>query len=273
MRSDHHTTDDREHLDAKRVDEALGCLQARNTSTAYRLLSDVIANAPHDYVYQYEQDGTLHMKFWSPEEFLHYTTWQSEHGDDRSIVWIESAYPRAYYYLAFLKVEAEEYESAIELLEKGQYLEPGNIRFTLEKAQVYFRMGHHQEALDLFDNVQAPGPHVSGGDVAKALRGKGVVLIDLGDLDLAEQNLRQSLRYDPTSQMAIGELEYIQHLRAGGESVGAGVFRTSGVELTRCVNCGENVQEGLVGNIEGNVVMLCKRCHRKLTKRWWEFWK
>jgi tetratricopeptide (TPR) repeat protein len=265
MNSDQHTNADRELLDAGRVDEALRRMQVCDNSTAFQLLSAVIANAPDEYTYQYEQDGTLHVKFWDKEEFLHYVTWWTAQGHGRNVAWKASAYPRACYYLAFLRVEAGECQAALELLDKGERLEPSNIKFTIERAQIYARMGRHPEALELLDQVHSLGPHVSGRHVARALRGKGVILIDLGNFVLAERYLRQSLEYEPTSEVAVRELAYIRHLRGGGEASWAQLSRNRGADLNRCMQCGQVIAAGEAHNIEGNVVILCAPCHRKLT--------
>mgnify|MGYP001551189891 CR=1 FL=1 len=50
---------------------------------------------------------------------------------------------------------------------------------------------------------------------AAALRGLGFTLIELGNLDEAEVALRKSLILEPESQLAQGELLYIEQLRLG----------------------------------------------------------
>jgi hypothetical protein len=51
---------------------------------------------------------------------------------------------------------------------------------------------------------------------AQALRGVGVNLIDLGELDRAEQAFRQSLELQPDSRLAQDELALIARMRSTG---------------------------------------------------------
>lgn len=65
--------------------------------------------------------------------------------------------------------------------------------------------------------LYAGGNHSRMGaarQIARALSGKGVQLIDLERLDEAETALRQSLELEPESEIARNELEYIEQLRS-----------------------------------------------------------
>jgi tetratricopeptide (TPR) repeat protein len=259
---------DTEKQDAERVDQAIQMLKSGNVLTAKEILLQVIKNAPspEDYVYQYEDDNSLSIKFWGPNEFMHYRTWQKQKESlGKNVTWILSAYPRAFYYLGFITLEQGDPLRAIEYLDKGAMLEPTNPKFTLEKGQAYVKMGDFQTGLNLYGQVTEMSAHVSGDDLAVALRGKGLVLIERGELELAESAFRESLRYDPESPVAANELTYIARLRQGGQKTKTQTRITE--EIAPCMNCGKHFESGQVYNLEGRMTYLCEKCHGILTKK------
>jgi len=260
---------DIEKQDAELVNQAIRTLKSGNGLAAKELLLQVIKNAPspEDYVYQCEDDNSLSIKFWGPSEFMHYRTWQNQKESlGKTVTWIPSAYPRAFYYLGFISLEQGDPLRAIEYLDKGAMLEPTNPQFTLEKGQAYVKMGDFQTGLNLYGQVTEMSAHVSGDDLAVALRGKGLVLIERGELELAESAFRESLRYDPESPVAANELVYIAHLRQSGDKTKMQLRITEGIDPP-CMNCGKHLESSQVYNLEGRMTYLCEECHGILSKK------
>jgi tetratricopeptide (TPR) repeat protein len=265
---------DRETADSETVGKALEALKAGNLNRAEALLLGVIANTPAHWVHELEEPDGISIKFWDQAEFLHYVMWMKQIGQaDKNIRWIANAYPQAHYYLGFLCVKRKQFERAIEFLDKGGRLEPTNPKLALEKAQALVQSGRRNEGLAIYDQVRELGPFVSAHDIALARRGRGFVLIEMGDLDGAEASLRSSLELEPESEVALGELKYIEHLRRGGTSAPSGAVDASGPDMSRCAACGEPFDEGRVIVANGSPVVICSRCERKFTKKWWQFWK
>jgi len=204
-----------EALDAKKVDKAIELILGGDLPAAHNLLEEIVKNTPKDYLHKYEENGKLFIKFWDLAEFMRYVDiYKEEH--DVSIIWVLNAYPRAYYLLGCLSVQQKNYDEAIKYLEVGNSLEPNNPTILLETAVAYSALGDHEKALSLYERVPELGPLVTEDEKARALRGQGVHLIDLGQLEAAEEALRESLKYDPDNRIAHGELEYIADLRSGG---------------------------------------------------------
>src|SRR5689334_16531898 len=91
---------DLESRHAQQVNEAMETLRTGNVPAAEAMLREVVAQTPVDYSHVSEDpDGSLSIRFWDQQSFVHYVLWQKEHGAERSLHWIENAYPRAYYYL------------------------------------------------------------------------------------------------------------------------------------------------------------------------------
>jgi len=209
-----------ERQDAERVDKAQA-FSRRDLPAARRLLHDVIANAPANYIYSFRRGADLCVKFWDREEFRAYVeaTKLGLTETKGNVVWLKSAYPRAFYYLAFLDVEAQAFDQAQAHLESLLKLEPDQPLYLSEMALVLSGLGKKEEAIQFYDRAISIRPYLPGNQHAKFLRSRAVELIDLQMLDQAESSLRESLKYDPDSRVARNELAYIRHLRGGGQEV------------------------------------------------------
>lgn len=260
--------------DAEKVDEAMSLLLKRQEKRAEDLLMAVAANTPGSYVNEYDaEDGALAIKFWSQQEFVWYVLHQHQ-GKDRNLLWVPNAYPRAHYYLGLIAVKAERFAEGLRWLETGYALEP-HPAFTMEKAKAFGAMGRRQEAIDLYASVIALNDQVEGSYRAAAMRQKAVLLIDEGDLEGAEQLLRESLVIELDSKVAANELKYLAHLRSGGSEAVTESVLSGGKESNagECSVCGRTMEKGTIVPVEGRLIYLCQRCQRKIDKRWWEFWK
>ncbi len=267
------TTHKRESADTDTVNAAVEAIAAGDIGKAESLLTGVVAHTPPEYTNCEEDDEAISIKFWDQAEFMHYVTWQNSRDlqTKGSIGWqCLSACPLLH---GFYLREAKTIRSSNRILDRGQMLEPTNPKFAFEKAQALVHSGRKDEALALYDNVTQIGPHVSAHDLAVARRGRGFVLIELGDLDGAETAFRSSLELEPSSEVALHELQYIQHLRQGGAATFTEAVPSTGPDISKCAACGSHFDKGVVVSVNGMPVGICKRCEQKLTKRWWQFWK
>jgi len=236
-----------ETLDAEKVDKAIELLLNGDQLEASNLLEEVIKNTPKDYLNQYEKDGNLFIKFWDLTEFTRYVDIYKDERDV-SISWLLNAYPRAYYILGCLSVQQKNYHEAIKYLEAADRLEPNNPSILLEKAVAYLAIGDPAKTLSLNERVLEVGPLVTEEDRAMALRGKGVALIDLGQLDAAEKALEESLKYEPDSRIAHGELDYIADLRSGGSK------RAITTEKSSIANAGDQAKPSAIAGMPGSIM-------------------
>lgn len=144
---------------------------------------------------------------------------------------------------------------------------------------IYAALGKHEQAINAYDEALQARPHITARARAMALHGRGVQLIDLKQLDLAEVCLKESLLYEPSSRLALNELKYIAHLKSGGDIALPGGLGVSAVGQEHgCAICGKELtpQSGKayeVVNIKGRVLPICPDCAEKHSKRWWQFWK
>jgi tetratricopeptide (TPR) repeat protein len=264
-----------ETADAEKVDQALQALQRGDDRAGEALLLEIVRRAPATYVYQFEVGDELSIKFWDRAEFMHYVAWMKDNGTERKLTWFSSAYPRAFYYLGFLRVKGKRYAEAIEFLERGSTLEPTNPKFSFEKAMALMQMRRFNEALALFESVSRVGPHVSPNDVARALRGRGAICVEAGELDRAEAAFRESLNWEPESNVALNELLYIALLRLGMGAAPSEITTSSGSSAGRCEVCGKEFTSGKLATVRGKTVFVCETCQmtESKSKKWWEVWK
>ena len=191
------STKDIEASDSETVDAAIQAINKGEDIKAESLLKDVIQRTPDEYTNQYEEAGTIFIKFWDRSEFLHFVAHQKDQGAEKQITWIGNAYPRAFFHLGFLRVKAKKFAEAIPFLDRGFTLEPTNPKFVFEKAMALLRIQKHEQAMTLYNSINNVGPHVSQDDLARALRGRGSVYIEMGQLNQAESAFKESLKFQP----------------------------------------------------------------------------
>jgi len=242
------------------------------------LLTAVAANTPADYAFTEElPDGSLRMRFWDRDDFIyHVTRLTASDRAERSIHWAPNAYGRAHYYLGFLAVKRRQCREAIAYLDTGMTREPDQPQLFLEKGKALTQMREFEAALDQYETVLARGLEVPLKWRGVALRGKGFVLIELGDLDEAERYFRESLKIEPESSVAKNELQYIANLRAGGRKTHTETVAFGGqAKPIVCTICSQPMTGGSVLNREGQVVYVCSDCDKAMRERkpWWQFWK
>jgi tetratricopeptide (TPR) repeat protein len=256
--------------DAEKVSRASDAISEGDLQTARSLLEEVIANAPSEYVYRYEDGDRVFIKFWDRDEFLQFVAQMPDaEREKKKIVWIASAYPRAYFLLAFIEVEQGNHEEAMRLIEASLRLEPDQTLCLCELGVIYSSLGRYEEAVACYDRAIEARPYAPDSVKAMALRGKGIQLIELGNLELARMCLEASLEYDPSSKLAINELLYIARISSDTLALPVVKFKSE-VRSYGCRTCGkemtvESFGDGGEWNISytrGNLLFECPECSK-----------
>jgi len=144
---------DVESNDAARVDQAIQLIKQNQLDQARGLLQEIVKQAPEDYVYSFEEDGQQSIKFWDHDEFVHYCKALEGKQERPKVIWLASAYPRAYFYLAYLEVQEGQYENALSYLEASLKLEPDQPLTYCELALVYSQLGQPEQAMALYNRA------------------------------------------------------------------------------------------------------------------------
>jgi tetratricopeptide (TPR) repeat protein len=201
-----------EQDDAKRVDQALEFLYDENIDQAEIILRDICSRCPEDYVYDFTHDGAYYIKFWTYNEFEDYIKGMSDN-NKQEIIWLLSAYPRACYYLAYILMEKQNLDEALQWLRKGQEMEPKNSNYLIELGVVYATKSEFERSFECYQEALELSS-ISNEKKAASLRGMGVQLIELQRLDEAEKYLKESIIIEPNSELGKQELLYLSQLRS-----------------------------------------------------------
>jgi tetratricopeptide (TPR) repeat protein len=184
---------------------------------AQALLEVAIRAMPNGWTPRRNEGEFLTIAFWNQKEFLAF----SYHEVDRltkSVFWVNESYSRAWYQLAFAHSKQDHFEEALFAIDCGLELENDHPELWSAKGHLLGRLKRHQEALDCYTHAASLRDWAPARQVAHALRGQGVQLVDLNRLDEAEAALQRSLELEPDSEVARNALGYIADLRSQREA-------------------------------------------------------
>ena len=142
----------------------------------------------------------------------------------KNIVWVTQSYSKLYYELAFEAIERKAYYDALEAVAAGLQLEPDHPTLLCERGLALSQLGRYDAARDAYREALLAREWTPPSVLARALRGEAVALIDLNQLEEAEERLNMSLRLDPSNSTAQNELIYIEYLRQGGSNDAEGII-------------------------------------------------
>ena len=131
------------------------------------------------------------------------------------LVPVDWCYREVLHWKAFLRVGLGDYAGALTALEREATVAPTSAAPYVEGGYILNRMGEFAAAKDSYERALAVTEKYPPSAPQKplALRGLGYSLVELGDLDSAEEAYAESLELDPGNVLAIQELKYIQSIR------------------------------------------------------------
>jgi tetratricopeptide (TPR) repeat protein len=142
-------------------------------------------------------------------------TYKKEIKISGNTIWVDASFGQALHLKAFIESASKRYETAQRFLDEEIKYAPTEAAPHVERGYILNQQKQPKAALEAYAlALDRSRKYVSSaGAEAAALRGIGVVLIDLNELDRAEQYLQDSLTIEPKNQVAEHELAYIQQLR------------------------------------------------------------
>jgi len=208
---------DTEKQDAIRVDEAIAMISRGEITEACSTLQQIVANTPQLYVYNFGNEKELFIKFWTMAEYLGYIALTRNRGEEitQEVIWLKSAYPRAYYHLAELDLANNNDGGAAEYLDMGLALEPDHPDMLLRMAEIYARNGDVPRALEHFDLAMNSRPYIATKTICHALGGKAQMLVEADRLAEAEACLEESLKHNPKHELTANLKRYVAAMKAG----------------------------------------------------------
>jgi len=171
---------------------------------------------------RYGNDGKRYYSARTSAETLFYMlSVAADHGKGESNqdgVALGPTWAYAHYGKAYSLIELNRFDEAAEELDRALQLSPNNPQFLCERAYLYRATGEwdkmlqgYRSALTFIDMASPDDRKVF--EEARALRGEGYALIELGDLKSAEKSFKKSLKLEPGNELALGELDYIKNLK------------------------------------------------------------
>lgn len=178
---------------------------------ALLMLDPILKNVPENCAKIYAEQR----RFWDEQEYNEYI----EHVNDASIPFIPDAYTKVYYLYAVINIERGNWQKAEEYLLSGLKQVPDNPHLLCEMGMLCqsryistLKNEYLKASFAYFSQVLENDSFCSSRMFARALRGIGFNLIEVGDLDTAEKFFTSSLTYDDNA-IAHEELAYIEKIR------------------------------------------------------------
>lgn len=190
-----------------------------------RSLQKVLDNLPASYPLIETRDGVIISRKADPVlGGLLPLLGAAKDGKTVTLLTRSNVYGDAAWLLAWAAVEARDPERALRVLEPVMAAQPNNPALVAERGSALNLLRRWQESYDNYDSALKAGEPMDDGLRAVLLRGRGFALIELGRLDEAEADYRESLKLVPGHGGALNELTYIEQQRAGKPKVAADVF-------------------------------------------------
>jgi tetratricopeptide (TPR) repeat protein len=130
-----------------------------------------------------------------------------------SFIWSD-----AYFMKAYALQDLGRISEAKATLQQALKMSPFNAQYIAEMGQIYARKKNWSKAEQLFREAEehaSLSPSVSeADDLARARRGLGYVLVEVGKLDEAEKKYQQCIAANPNDTKAKAELQYVREQKA-----------------------------------------------------------
>lgn len=191
--------------------QAAKLIEAGQTQQARDLLHASLRSMPPNWKPIQESEGEmLRAAFWDQEEFLAYCRQQP--APARSVAWVPGSYSQAWLQLAEMACD-DDPPLALEYISYGLDLEPDHPDLWNFRGYVLGKVKRFEDSLAAYERAASCRSWASASQVARALRGQGIRLVDLNRPEEAEAALRHSLTLAPGNPVALGELEYLAKSR------------------------------------------------------------
>lgn len=195
------------------IEAAEGFIAEGDTAEAVAVLQRALVAMPAAWSPTKEDARFLQIAFWDREEFFAHVRFYGN--PSKSVAWVNRSYSKAHYMLSAIASKQGHLQEALEYNDRGLRLEADHPDLWCQKGVIFGKLKRHTESFDCYRRAATVRAWATKSQIARALRGQGVQLVDLNRLDEAEDVLRRSLELEPDSDVAKKELEYIAQQREG----------------------------------------------------------
>ena len=138
--------------------------------------------------------------------------------DKNNAVALSFIWSDAYFIKAYASEDLGRMSEAKATLQQALKMSPFNAQYLAEMGQIYAREKKWSKAEQSYreaeDNASLSPSASKSDDLAKARRGLGYVLVELGKLDEAEKKYQQCIAANPNDTKAKEELQYVREQKA-----------------------------------------------------------
>jgi Flp pilus assembly protein TadD len=137
---------------------------------------------------------------------------------EQNAIVLSPTWANAYFVKGYILQDLHRLAEARSNIMQAVALSPTNSHYLNELGEIYQLEKNWPKAKETFisaeDNAPLAPDETRAEDIARARRGLGYVLAELGQLTEAEKKYRQCLATNPNDRRAADELRYVQQLRA-----------------------------------------------------------
>ena len=194
------------------VDKGLQMLSAGSFKQAIVQFDLAIAQCKQQYPEGKQQVYTAR----GPAESLYYMVIAAANNQDA--IAVDTTCSDARYFRGFATLDLGDIELAQTYVKQAIAMAPNNSLYLSELGHIHQTKQEWADALNVFkeaeDAAESFSPDVvKDKELARAKRGVGYNLIELGKLDEAENKFNEVLQLNPDDKSALNEIQYIQKLR------------------------------------------------------------
>ena len=164
----------------------------------------------------YPSDGKIVYASRGTTETLYYMLLAS--ADSEGAFTVDTTCSEALYLRGYSALDLGDLNLAEEYVKRAIDMAPVNSVYLSELGHIYQTKKEWESALDLFSQAEVSATSFSpdelkSHELARAKRGVGFALVELGRLDDAEEKFKECLEIDADDKGAKHELQYIEQLR------------------------------------------------------------
>lgn len=194
------------------LDSSLTQLSRRNTKKAIVGFNKVISLCEDQYS---SHEGKVYASRGAVEA-LYYMVKAAASGE--SAIAVSSTCSDALYFRGYASLDLGQVDLAEKYIKKAIAMAPVNSVYLSELGHIYHSKRDWENALGVFAEAEKAAtyspPDLMDTELARAKRGVGYSLIELGKLDEAERKFKECLEINENDEGALKELNYIETLRS-----------------------------------------------------------
>lgn len=193
-------SDDKEKIE-KTLQEVQQLIRGehKDFEKAKELLLDIVKDTE-----VYDNDSTT--EYYNFDDVIDFVLYTRLNKPKKNMKWLDTPFTTAYFYLAYISNEEQNFDEALKMIDKTIRWSPMNLGPLFEKCETYKMQKNWEEfkniTLSIYDKIY------KASDLAHYYRNLGYYYIEMNNLNLAYALYSASIKFE-RNQNAYGEMAYI----------------------------------------------------------------